>query len=88
MIHWLWFHAGLSSGNSSWYLFPSGIASLLERFAELIVIGGLLWHKNNCHSPGCPRIGKFPAVEGGGWHYCRRHHTTNGVHRSEGDGGT
>ena len=86
-MHWLWFHAGLSSGNTPWYLFPSGIGSILERLVELVVIGGILLRKHNCHSRRCWRVGRFPAVEGGGWQYCRRHHSNDGEQRTEGNGG-
>ena len=81
MTHWLWFHGGLSSGNTAWYLFPSGIGGIIERLVELVVIGGILLRRHNCHARGCPRMGHFPAVEGGGWQYCRKHHKTNGEHQ-------
>ena len=86
-MHWLYVHTGLSSAGGAWYLFWSGFGSLFERTIELVVIGGILLRKHNCHSRGCPRIGRFPAVEGGGWQYCRKHHTTNGEHPGESDGG-
>lgn len=79
MIHWLWFHAGLSSANGAWYLFHSGIGGILERLLELVVIGGILLRRHNCHHKGCPWIGRYPAVEGNGWLYCRHHHKDNGV---------
>jgi hypothetical protein len=76
-MHWL-YGAGLTSANKLPYLFWSGIGSILERLVELAVIGGILLRKHNCHSAGCPWIGRFPANEGNGWLYCRRHHATNG----------
>lgn len=73
-MHWLWFHAGLSSGNSDWYLFPSGIGSIIERLIELVVIGGILLWRHNCHEPHCPFVGRH-ILEKDGHHqlYCGRH---------------
>lgn len=81
MIHWLYYHAGLASPSYAWYLFHSGFGSILERLLELSVIGYILLRKHNCHTRRCWRIGKFPDVEGKGWHYCRRHHNDDGVQK-------
>ena len=57
-------------GNGSHYLFWSGSGSDL---AELTLLGAFagVWHKHNCHTKGCWRIGKH-VVEGTPW--CNRHH--------------
>lgn len=39
MIHWFWLHAGLSSANSSWYLFWSGIGA---DWTRLLTLGGVI----------------------------------------------
>jgi hypothetical protein len=61
-----------NDGNSSGYLFWSGVGSDLS---ELAMIGFLyaFLRKHNCHSRGCWRIGRHP-VEGTGFVVCRKHH--------------
>jgi len=81
MFHSLAHTLGLDNVAGMWYAFWSGFGSIAERGIDLAVIGGLIYHRNNCHQRGCPRLGRFPAVECGGWHYCRKHHTTNGEHQ-------
>lgn len=39
MIHWIWLHAGLSSANSPWYLFWSGVGA---DWTRLLMLGGIL----------------------------------------------
>lgn len=78
--HYLALKTGTLNEPGEYYGFWSGFGSVMERLVELAVIGAILLWKHNCHQPGCPYPGKFPAVEGGGWHYCRKHHTTGGVH--------
>jgi len=64
---------GTDSGNGAFYLFYSGL------FTVLCVVGGQLWNgylnarKNNCHVRGCWRIGRR-VVPGTDWHACNRHH--------------
>lgn len=77
--HFFGFATG--QGNDPQYLFPSGFGGILERLVELVVIGGILLRRHNCHQKGCPRLGRFPAVEGNGWLYCQKHHRDNGEHR-------
>lgn len=40
MSYWLYVHAGLSSPNSPWYLFWSGVGA---DWTRIIGCGGLLW---------------------------------------------
>ncbi len=74
MLNWLWFHLGLSNGNSAWYLFPSGWGSIIIppilTAAPIVVV---LLRKHNCHVHGCWRIGRHP-VEGTPYTVCSRHH--------------
>ena len=59
-MHWLWFHAGLSNGNYSWYLFPSGWGSIL--IPPVITVAGIwvmFWWRTSCqHSRWCVRHGR------------------------------
>lgn len=71
-MNWLFFHLGLTSGNSPWYLFPSGVGSIIERLIELAVIGGILLRRTNCEVHGCWRIGRHHTAAG--HHVCRVHH--------------
>lgn len=82
--HWVAVHTGTVNEPGSYYGFWSGFGSILERVVELLVIGFILLRKHNCHERGCPRMGRFPALEGGGWSYCRKHHRTNGEHTDAG----
>lgn len=56
-------------------------SSLGYQIFGLPILALIYLRRNNCHQKGCPWIGRYPAVEGNGWHYCRRHHTDNGVHK-------
>ena len=38
-MHWLWVHGGLSSPNSPWYLFWSGIGA---DWTRLLTLGGVV----------------------------------------------
>ena len=71
MLHWLWFHAGLSGGNSPWYLFPSGWGA---NFGELAIAAGLfgMIRKHNCEVHRCWRLGRHRTAAG--HMVCRRHH--------------
>ena len=53
-MNWWQVHAGLGSGNSPWYLFPSGWGSILipPVLTGIIVLAGLWWH-HQCHVGGC-----------------------------------
>lgn len=68
---------------SPYYGFFSGFGGILERLIELIVLGGILLFKVNCHHKRCPWVGRYPDVEGKGWKYCRRHHATDGVQKDD-----
>lgn len=81
LLHWLAVHTGTVNETGPFYGFWSGFGSILERLVELFVIGFILLFHHNCHKKGCPRMGRFPANEGGGWKYCRKHHSTNGEHQ-------
>jgi hypothetical protein len=76
-VHWLYVHAGLNSGNSPWYLFPSGAFGY---FGVLTIVWAVL-RRLNCHQPRCWRIGRFP-VEGSLLHACHRHHPSPPTHES------
>ena len=51
-MHWLAKILGLTNANGSYYLFWSGFGTQLDRLAVVAV----LWHRFNCHAPGCWRI--------------------------------
>jgi hypothetical protein len=70
-MHWLWYHAGLSSGNSPWYLFPSGWGSILLAVGFLTT-PIVLWRKHKCEVHKCWRLGRH-GVEGTRFTVCRRH---------------
>jgi len=75
-VHWIFVHAGLESGNSPWYLFPSGWGAII--IPPLITAAPIVWvltRKHNCHQPRCWRIEHLPA-QGTPYVTCRRHHPT------------
>ena len=77
MLHWLWFHLGLSNGNSSWYLFPSGWGGDLAIVASVLAAPVLLYRKHNCGVRWCWRLARheFTDPAGGITHQlCRKHH--------------
>ena len=70
-MNWLFVHAGLSSGNSPWYLFPSGAFSYL---AVLSFFAGL-WaflRRHNCEVHKCWRLARHTTAAG--HRVCRFHH--------------
>jgi hypothetical protein len=69
MLHVL----GLDSGNSAWYLFYSGIFTVITVAASQLLRGYQEARHHNCHEPRCWRIGRFP-VEGTSWTACKQHH--------------
>lgn len=71
-MHWLWFHGGLSSGNSDWYLFPSGWGSIIiPPLLTAVPIVWVLLRKHNCETHRCWRLGRHTTAAG---HVvCRRH---------------
>ena len=78
-MHWLWFHAGLSNGNSSWYLFPSGWGSII--IPPLLTAAPIVWvllRRHNCEVHGCWRLGRHK-VEGTGHMVCRRHNPEGNI---------
>ena len=64
---------GTDNGNGAYYLFYSGI------FTVLCVAAGQAWNgylnarKHNCHVRHCWRIGRR-LVPGTDWHACNKHH--------------
>lgn len=53
--------------QASWaYDFWSGIGTQIAP----AVLAGAWWHRNNCHRPRCPRIGRHTTDAG---HWCRHH---------------
>lgn len=76
--HWLAIHTGTLNEPGPYYGFWSGFGGIMERLIELIVIGGILLFRHNCHQPGCLNIGRFPDDKNQGWHYCRKHHNNHG----------
>jgi hypothetical protein len=76
--HWLAYatgsyncpRTGCPGGVAHNYNFFSGAGSDIT---ELAIVGGILgmYHKHNCHDPGCWRIGRH-SVDGTPW--CNRHH--------------
>lgn len=81
--HFLALKTGTLNESGEYYGFMSGFGSIMERLVELAVIGGILLWKHNCHEPGCPYPGKYPSLEDGSWHYCKKHHNTDGVQPTE-----
>ncbi len=78
-MHWLWVHAGLSNGNSPWYLWPSGWGSII--IPPLLTAAPIVWvllRRHNCHVHGCWRVGRHP-VEGTPFVVCRRHNPAGKV---------
>jgi hypothetical protein len=45
-MHWIYVHAGLSSPNSPWYLFWSGIGA---DWTRLLALGGVLHLSRSIH---------------------------------------
>lgn len=72
--HWLAVHTGSSntSGAPPNYNFWSGAGSDIS---EIALIGAVFagWHRVNCHTKGCWRIGR-QRVEGTTFVVCRKHH--------------
>jgi hypothetical protein len=76
IVHTLGVDNGLRYGTWNWYNFESGsgsdIGEATVALALLTAIYG--WYrKNNCHAPGCPRIG-LHHLAGGEFRVCGRHH--------------
>lgn len=64
---------GLDDSNSSYYLFWSGVCSILERLIELLAIGLTLYYHHSCHVKGCLRPGRF-SIADGALKVCHHHH--------------
>lgn len=72
MIHLLFHWLGLDSASGPAYLAWSGAGSDVS---EIALLGAIFagWHRVNCHTKGCWRIGR-QRVDGTTWVVCRRHH--------------
>jgi len=68
--HWLLQVTGTASESGHWYAFWSGFGSDLGEGTLLAAVIGM-YHKHNCHSKGCWRVGKH-VVDGTPW--CSKHH--------------
>jgi hypothetical protein len=69
VVTWLLHVFGVEPRTASTaYNFWSGVGSDLTEFAIL----GVVWHRLNCHSKGCFRLG-LHHVEGTPYVCCRRH---------------
>ncbi len=71
VVAWSWL--GTDNGNSPFYLFYSGIFAVMVFTLGIVTNVYVHLRKNNCHEPGCIRLGRFP-VEGTVWVACHRHH--------------
>jgi hypothetical protein len=74
--YWLQVHTGTINESGPYYGFWSGFGSDLTEFGVLGAIGTGVYQlikKYNCHEPGCPRVGRYPAA-GGQFLLCYRHH--------------
>ena len=74
--HWLEVHTGTVNEPGPYYGFWSGFGSDLPEFAIIGTIATGVYQlvkKNNCHHPGCWRVGNHPAA-GGQFSLCYRHH--------------
>jgi hypothetical protein len=74
--HWLAVHTGTNDTSGVYYGFWSGFGSDLAEIGILGAIGTGVYQlvkKNNCHEPGCWRVGTHPAA-GGQFLLCYRHH--------------
>lgn len=81
-MHWLTHFTGGDNGTGFPYLEWSGFLSIwIPPLLSSLAFAAVYARHHNCHARGCMRLGRFPAVEGGGWAYCRRHHAHGGEHR-------
>jgi hypothetical protein len=70
--HWLAIHTGTDNEPGPFYGFFSGFGSDL---GEYVIVAGVVgaYHKHNCHTDRCWRIGKYP-IANGQYMVCRHHH--------------
>lgn len=74
--HWLQVHTGTVNESGPYYGFWSGFGSDLTEFGIFGLVGTWVigwWHKHNCHTERCWRIGLHP-LAGGTYVVCRKHH--------------
>ena len=71
MWHWFLHITGADNVSGPWYGFWSGFGSDLTEFGLIAVF----WHKFNCHTKGCWRVG-IHKVNGTPFVVCRKHHPT------------
>lgn len=65
---------GIDTQQSDNYAFTSGPGPMIETFIFGLGIFAPIWKFLNCHSDGCPWIGRFH-VAGGSFRVCRKHHS-------------
>jgi hypothetical protein len=75
---WLAIHTGSNGhGAEPYYGYWSAFGAVFPW--ALLTLGGLIsglvlaWRHVNCHTPRCPRVGRYP-VAGGAFRCCGRHH--------------
>jgi hypothetical protein len=70
--HWVLSVTGINNETGKWYAFWSGFGA---NFGEVTLLAGVLaaWHRVNCHTKGCWRIGR-QQVAGTTLVVCRKHH--------------
>ena len=76
--HWFAYQTGVYCGSTGQrYCYWSGFGSVLPW--ALFTMGGvfagvlLFFRHVNCHTPGCPRVGRYP-MAGGEFKVCGHHH--------------
>jgi hypothetical protein len=77
-LHWLAVHSGTDAPGDHWYNFWSGFGSDLGEVTLLSLIVAGFRHVN-CHTKGCPRIGRYEVVVNGQkYKVCRTCHQRAG----------
>lgn len=70
LLHWLAVHTGTVNEPGPYYGFFSGFGSDLQEFGVFALLFGA-YHRHNCHTPRCWRIGRYH-VAGGEFTVCGR----------------
>jgi hypothetical protein len=74
--HWLQVHLGIANEPGPYYGFWSGFGSDIAEVGILTTLAAAIggwYHKHNCHTEGCWRLGLHP-MAGGQYVVCRTHH--------------